>query len=196
MKNVACTRYFASSARIRGIAMAPNSPREIGVGLVIPRAMKPDIASKSKPRVTRWGMGALPRLKAHVSANLIFYGLGFFPGRFIREKSRDMENQKRADLCASALHHHQPRPRDPVVQELPVAVEERPAEGDPGRHYYHREREPEQRGGRRHALMSRRHEPDLPRLHRERLPAAQPAPQEVSREDREKEKLQQRSSVP
>src|SRR6185295_1339571 len=48
MKKLAGTRYFARSFSIRGTATAPNSPREIGVGLVRPRAMKPDMASKSK----------------------------------------------------------------------------------------------------------------------------------------------------
>src|SRR5665213_975159 len=39
---------------MRGAAAAPNSPRDIGVGLVKPRAIIPDIASKSKLMQTRW----------------------------------------------------------------------------------------------------------------------------------------------
>src|SRR5665213_2904012 len=34
---------------MRGIATGPNSPRDIGVGVVRPREMKPETASKSKP---------------------------------------------------------------------------------------------------------------------------------------------------
>ncbi len=42
--------YLSSSARIRAAPMMPNSPREIGVGVVMPRATQPDIASRSKVR--------------------------------------------------------------------------------------------------------------------------------------------------
>src|SRR5947209_11295403 len=38
---------------MRGTATAPNSPREIGVGEVSPRAIMPDMASKSKVMQTR-----------------------------------------------------------------------------------------------------------------------------------------------
>ena len=34
--------------------MRPNSPRDSGVGVVMPRAMKPDWVSKSKVRQTMW----------------------------------------------------------------------------------------------------------------------------------------------
>ena len=34
--------------------MAPNSPRDSDVGVVMPRAMKPDWVSKSKLRQTMW----------------------------------------------------------------------------------------------------------------------------------------------
>src|ERR1035437_6173394 len=48
-------RFFFSSARMRGVATsAPNSPRDTGVGEVMPRAMKPDIASKSKVKQARY----------------------------------------------------------------------------------------------------------------------------------------------
>ncbi len=41
--------------RRRGAAVvAPNSPRDSGVGVVMPRAMKPDWVSKSKVRQTIW----------------------------------------------------------------------------------------------------------------------------------------------
>jgi hypothetical protein len=39
---------------IRREAMAPNSPRDSGVGVVIPRAIKPDCVSKSNVRQTMW----------------------------------------------------------------------------------------------------------------------------------------------
>src|SRR6266849_7528284 len=37
-----------SSARMRAAPITPNSPRDTGVGVVMPRAIQPDIASKSK----------------------------------------------------------------------------------------------------------------------------------------------------
>ena len=40
------------NARMRREASAPNSPRDSGVGVVMPRAMKPDWVSKSKVRQT------------------------------------------------------------------------------------------------------------------------------------------------
>ncbi len=43
-----------SRSRIRGAATAPNSPRDSGVGVVMPRAMKPDWVSKSNVRQTMW----------------------------------------------------------------------------------------------------------------------------------------------
>src|SRR5258707_3157153 len=42
------------NARMRGDACAPNSPRDRAVGVVRPRAMKPDMVSKSKVRQTMW----------------------------------------------------------------------------------------------------------------------------------------------
>src|SRR5713226_5174789 len=39
---------FLSSARMRPAPITPNSPRDTGVGVVMPRAIQPDIASKSK----------------------------------------------------------------------------------------------------------------------------------------------------
>ena len=39
---------------MRRDASAPNSPRESGVGVVMPRAMKPDCVSKSNVRQTIW----------------------------------------------------------------------------------------------------------------------------------------------
>ena len=45
--------YFASSASSRGApTRGPNSPREIQPGEVWPRAMKPEMPSKSKVRQT------------------------------------------------------------------------------------------------------------------------------------------------
>ena len=41
-------------ARIRSAPTTPNSPREIGVGVVMPRAIQPDKASKSNVRQTIW----------------------------------------------------------------------------------------------------------------------------------------------
>jgi hypothetical protein len=37
---------------MRRDAIAPNSPRESGVGVVMPRAIKPDCVSKSKVKQT------------------------------------------------------------------------------------------------------------------------------------------------
>src|SRR4051794_27760583 len=51
MKNVARAPRRSSSARMRGIATAPNSPREIVAGLSV-WAIQTDIASKSKDRQT------------------------------------------------------------------------------------------------------------------------------------------------
>src|SRR2546427_10364678 len=39
---------FLSSARTRAAPLTPNSPRDTGVGVVMPRAIQPEIASKSK----------------------------------------------------------------------------------------------------------------------------------------------------
>ena len=47
------------SARMRLAPMSPNSPRDSGVGVVMPRAMKPDWVSKSKVRQTMWRGTAL-----------------------------------------------------------------------------------------------------------------------------------------
>src|SRR5438093_7482257 len=54
MKKVALMPYLRSSARMRGTATAPNSPRETKLGVVRPRAMSPYIVSKSKVTQTRW----------------------------------------------------------------------------------------------------------------------------------------------
>ena len=47
---------------MRPDAMAPNSPRDSGVGVVMPRAMKPDWVSKSKVRQTMWRGMNIPGL--------------------------------------------------------------------------------------------------------------------------------------
>src|SRR5262249_37641798 len=56
---VARMPWDLSKARIRRAPIRPNSPRESAVGLVMPRAMKPDCVSKSKLRQTMW-RGTLP----------------------------------------------------------------------------------------------------------------------------------------
>src|SRR2546426_11775448 len=48
MNQVAGMPRFLSRARMRAAPIAPNSPRDTGVGVVMPRAIQPDIASKSK----------------------------------------------------------------------------------------------------------------------------------------------------
>src|SRR5260221_2473840 len=48
MNQVAGMACFLSSARMRAAPITPNSPRDTGVGVVMPRAIQPDIASKSK----------------------------------------------------------------------------------------------------------------------------------------------------
>ena len=54
MNQVALIPRVSSKSRMRREAMAPNSPRDSGVGVVMPRAMKPDWVSKSKVRQTMW----------------------------------------------------------------------------------------------------------------------------------------------
>src|SRR6267142_463131 len=48
MNQVAGMPRSFSSARMRAAPITPNSPRDTGVGVVMPRAIQPDIASKSK----------------------------------------------------------------------------------------------------------------------------------------------------
>src|SRR5258706_15231828 len=48
MNQVAGIPCFFSSARMRPAPITPNSPRDTGVGVVMPRAIQPVIASKSK----------------------------------------------------------------------------------------------------------------------------------------------------
>src|SRR3954447_18648084 len=43
-----------NNERMRRAPMGPNSPRDSAVGVVIPRAMKPDCVSKSNVRQTMW----------------------------------------------------------------------------------------------------------------------------------------------
>src|SRR5882762_156521 len=45
-------RYLSNSASRRSVATIPKSPREIGVGVVMPREMKGDMLSWSKVRQT------------------------------------------------------------------------------------------------------------------------------------------------
>ena len=54
MNQVARMPFDLSKARMRCAPTRPNSPRESGVGVVMPRAMKPDWVSKSKVRQTMW----------------------------------------------------------------------------------------------------------------------------------------------
>src|SRR5689334_20144735 len=54
MNQVAWMLWLASNARMRSAPTAPNSPCEIGVGEVIPRASQSESASKSNVRQTRW----------------------------------------------------------------------------------------------------------------------------------------------
>ena len=54
MNQVARIPEDFSKARMRRAPTRPNSPRESGVGVVMPRAMKPDWVSKSKVRHTMW----------------------------------------------------------------------------------------------------------------------------------------------
>src|SRR5579871_1770803 len=59
------------SARMRGAARAPNSPRDRDVGVVRPRAMKPDMVSKSKVRQTMWRGTADPLDGVSIGAHVI-----------------------------------------------------------------------------------------------------------------------------
>src|SRR5712691_7666824 len=47
MNHVARMPCLFSSARTRSAPITPNSPRETAVGVVMPRAIQPEIASKS-----------------------------------------------------------------------------------------------------------------------------------------------------
>src|SRR5688572_27567324 len=61
MNQVLLMRYFFSSAISRGMpTRGPYSPREIHDGDVWPRAMKPEIASKSKVKQTMWRRFIVP----------------------------------------------------------------------------------------------------------------------------------------
>jgi len=51
---VALIRRSAKAPRRRRAPMAPNSPRDRGIGVVRPRAMKADMVSKSNVRQTMW----------------------------------------------------------------------------------------------------------------------------------------------
>src|SRR3954468_11799972 len=59
--------------RMRPDAIAPNSPRDSGVGVVMPRAMKPDWVSKSKVRQTMW-RGILKYCPPSRTMTIIGYG--------------------------------------------------------------------------------------------------------------------------
>src|SRR5216683_1086536 len=48
MNQVAGMPCFSNSARMRAAPITPNSPRDSGVGVVMPRAIQPESASKSK----------------------------------------------------------------------------------------------------------------------------------------------------
>src|SRR5258708_37378869 len=48
MTQVAGMPCFSSSARMGAAPITPTSPRDTGVGVVMPRAIHPDIGSKSK----------------------------------------------------------------------------------------------------------------------------------------------------
>ena len=54
MNQVAGMSRCPNSLSSRSAPTAPNSPREIGVGVVWPRAMNSDKASKSNVRQTIW----------------------------------------------------------------------------------------------------------------------------------------------
>src|SRR6266436_8641931 len=64
------------NARMRGDARAPNSPRDRAVGVVRPRAMKPDMVSKSKVRQTIWRGTALKFLLENNLAVVLSPNLG------------------------------------------------------------------------------------------------------------------------
>src|SRR5207245_7731826 len=94
MKQVAGMPCALSSARMRAAPITPNSPRDTGVGVVMPRAIQPDIASKSKLMqamcATRGWRAASIQLQARllhdrgVPVVLPFEKLGVFLGRVAR----------------------------------------------------------------------------------------------------------------
>src|SRR6185295_16984948 len=97
MKKLDGTRYWSRSFSMRGTATTPNSPREIGVGLTSPRAMKPDMASKSNVMQTRCRFSAMS-------------GSSCFPslfGQYVRlahqlREFRHLALHERSEFCRAA----------------------------------------------------------------------------------------------
>src|SRR5690348_9424315 len=79
-----------SSANRRSAPTTPNSPREIGVGEVSPREMKPDKASKSKVRQTMCRAIVTP-LRSRVVYDLVRIN----PGEHCNGGSADRDHSAR-----------------------------------------------------------------------------------------------------
>src|SRR5438552_15744866 len=73
MNQVAGMPRFSSSARMRAAPITPNSPRDTGVGVVMPRAIQPEIASKSKLMQTMcFATFTRPGFRASIDARATF----------------------------------------------------------------------------------------------------------------------------
>src|SRR5215471_16882722 len=91
---ISCARSRSSS---RSVATMPKSPREIIVGVVNPRAIKPEVLSRSKVRQTKCcGMGAPSRACALRSAQLAE------PSRLVQRWRRAFEGSGMAEKHISA----------------------------------------------------------------------------------------------
>src|SRR5260370_36109834 len=94
------------NARMRVDARAPNSPRDRGVGVVRPRAMKPDMVSKSKVRQTMWRGTA--------------GGCGGRPKK-IRKKNKKNTKKETKSCAPPRLRHPPPLAPPPVFAYPPPA---------------------------------------------------------------------------
>src|SRR5437879_1672894 len=73
MNQVAGMPRSLSSARMRAAPITPNSPRDTGVGVVMPRAIQPEIASKSKLMQTMcFATFTRPGFRASIDARATF----------------------------------------------------------------------------------------------------------------------------
>src|SRR5262249_58518831 len=85
MNQVALMARDFRKSRTRRAPIAPNSPRDSGVGVVIPCAIKPDWVSKSKVRQTMWRGIALHRYDLAFNSGV---GGGRYKSGAWRQRSR------------------------------------------------------------------------------------------------------------
>jgi len=93
------------------------------------------------------------------------------------------------------ITHHYSRAGEPIVQELPVAIEERPDDGAaPQQRARQSEYETAHRVAHRQGLAGCRHEAYAPGFHRQRLSATMPLPHEIAPGEKEQRHLEGRAS--